>query len=309
MYAPSIVMVSQYFEKRRALAMGLGTCGLGIGALILPPLTELLLETYGYFGAMLIMGAVLMNICVSGALYRPLRRPRPTKTSTVDNRAGEVVQEEDDPMIEERGAFLVKSAETTDKSRNSEVAVSIKKSSCLGSCCGARNTQQRPLLDIHIFRELSFDMYCLTILYFVLCYATAVMLLPAYAKEKGVDPKNSAFLLSIIGIVDTAVRIGIGFLVDLKSVKPHRRHLFTAAVLVSGLGVLCFVFAQTYVELVIVCVVHGLARGIVISQQPVILGDLIGGARMAQSYGFVIMFQGIAALTGPPVAGGYFIDS
>lgn len=33
-YLPSILIVNQYFEKRRALAMGIAVCGSGIGTTV-----------------------------------------------------------------------------------------------------------------------------------------------------------------------------------------------------------------------------------------------------------------------------------
>ena len=73
-YAPSLVMVSLYFEKRRAIATGLATSGTAFGAFLFPPIITYVLEEYGYTGTLLIMGGILFNLCVAGALYRPLEK-------------------------------------------------------------------------------------------------------------------------------------------------------------------------------------------------------------------------------------------
>ena len=46
-YVPSMVILGQYFDKRMALANGLGTSGSGIGTLVMAPLIQLLLSTLG----------------------------------------------------------------------------------------------------------------------------------------------------------------------------------------------------------------------------------------------------------------------
>jgi len=48
MYLPSIVMVSFYFDKRRALATGLAVCGSGVGTFVLAPFFSFLVSEYGW---------------------------------------------------------------------------------------------------------------------------------------------------------------------------------------------------------------------------------------------------------------------
>ena len=50
MYLPSVVIVSQYFEKKRGLATGLAGCGSGIGSMALPPLINWALSLHGWQG-------------------------------------------------------------------------------------------------------------------------------------------------------------------------------------------------------------------------------------------------------------------
>jgi len=71
MYLPSIVIVSYYFNARRALATGIAVCGSSIGAFVLAPLMSLLLNLYGWRGANLIIAGVILNGLVCAALYRP----------------------------------------------------------------------------------------------------------------------------------------------------------------------------------------------------------------------------------------------
>ncbi len=72
MYLPSIVIVGFYFDKKRAFATGIATCGSGIGAFIFAPVCKLLIDQYAWRGAMWILSAIVLNGIVLGALYRPL---------------------------------------------------------------------------------------------------------------------------------------------------------------------------------------------------------------------------------------------
>ena len=71
-YLPAVVMVGRYFQKRRALAQGLSTTGTGFGTFLMTVLLKYLCAEYGWRNAMFIQGAVSLNLCVCGALMRPL---------------------------------------------------------------------------------------------------------------------------------------------------------------------------------------------------------------------------------------------
>ena len=71
-YVTSVVIVAFYFENKRALATGLSVCGSGIGTFVFSPLTEFLIDTYGWRGTMMLWSGIIFNLVVCGALLRPL---------------------------------------------------------------------------------------------------------------------------------------------------------------------------------------------------------------------------------------------
>uniref|UniRef100_A0A0V0J5Y8 Monocarboxylate transporter 5 n=1 Tax=Schistocephalus solidus TaxID=70667 RepID=A0A0V0J5Y8_SCHSO len=73
-YLASICVVSNYFERNRALAVGFAVCGSGVGTFLFAPLVDVLVRSYTWRGAMLILSGIMLNCCVCGALYRPLKR-------------------------------------------------------------------------------------------------------------------------------------------------------------------------------------------------------------------------------------------
>lgn len=71
-YTPAIVMVGCYNRERTALAYGIGLSGGGIGTFVLAPLVQLLIDLYSWRGALLVLSAFVANLCVCGALLRPI---------------------------------------------------------------------------------------------------------------------------------------------------------------------------------------------------------------------------------------------
>ena len=78
MYLPSVVIISGYFERRRALATGIAACGTGVGTMVYAPFVEWLMEEYGWRGTLLIEAGLLLNCCVCAVVYLP----PPVVTST-----------------------------------------------------------------------------------------------------------------------------------------------------------------------------------------------------------------------------------
>lgn len=79
-YLPAVVCVGYYFETKRSLATGIAVCGSGFGTFAFAPLATMLLETYSWKGANLILAGLILNCAVFGAMMRPLEYP---KTSSV----------------------------------------------------------------------------------------------------------------------------------------------------------------------------------------------------------------------------------
>ncbi|KAK7471581.1 hypothetical protein BaRGS_00035744 [Batillaria attramentaria] len=71
-YAPGLIIVGMYFNRRRGLGVGLSTAGVGAGTFLLPPFVELIFETYGFSGAFLILGGLACNVFLVAMLYRPV---------------------------------------------------------------------------------------------------------------------------------------------------------------------------------------------------------------------------------------------
>lgn len=69
---PGLVVLSSYFNKRRGFANSISTVGGSIGSLVFPKIIQILIETYGLQGALLMVAGILFNHLIVAALLRPL---------------------------------------------------------------------------------------------------------------------------------------------------------------------------------------------------------------------------------------------
>lgn len=107
-YVAAVVIVAYYFERRRSFATGLSQCGSGIGTLIFAPLTQVLLNHYGWRGTTLILAGCFLNLAVCGALMRgvewkPRRKSKSSRPRFVEPEQPAPNPEELHQLLEQQG--------------------------------------------------------------------------------------------------------------------------------------------------------------------------------------------------------------
>ncbi|XP_062584240.1 monocarboxylate transporter 10-like [Saccostrea cucullata] len=75
-YAPAVTMVGTYFNKRRGIAIGMATSGVGFGSFAIPAVVEVAFHFYAFTGGFYILACFAVNLCVCGMLFRPLEKQR-----------------------------------------------------------------------------------------------------------------------------------------------------------------------------------------------------------------------------------------
>ncbi|XP_041855767.1 monocarboxylate transporter 13 [Melanotaenia boesemani] len=71
-WIPAMSMVSHYFARWRPIAYAIASSGECVFAVMFSPLLQWLIEMYSWQGALLIIAGLQFNLCVCGALMRPL---------------------------------------------------------------------------------------------------------------------------------------------------------------------------------------------------------------------------------------------
>ncbi|XP_078525889.1 monocarboxylate transporter 13-like [Lissotriton helveticus] len=94
-YGPVMGAIQKYFLHRRILALGLALTGNGLSSFLFSPLFQALIDSYSWRGALIILSAMQLNLCICGALLRPVRMLQ-------DHRHGQVEAEKSS-----RGALLL----------------------------------------------------------------------------------------------------------------------------------------------------------------------------------------------------------
>lgn len=334
-YLPAIVMVGQYFKKRRALAQGLSTTGTGFGTFIMTLLLKYLCTEYGWRNAMLIHGAVNLNLCVCGALMRP---PPSSSSIQIENQSqpecAETLQKEMSTSDLVAHAIDIDGIEEHETSKEEETkSLSLEEVSELQEAENKDRVKREVIFKerypLRILKTLSqlanilkksfwkwYSSYFGTaalfsnkvficFVFWELCAYCSFVIpfihLPEIVKLYGFEEKdNKVPLTSIIAILHIFGKIFLGLISDLPFINAW--NVFLVANLIMCICVFILPVMHTFTGMATVCAIIGFSSGY-FSVMPVVTEDLVGLSNLANAYGIIISANGISALLGPPFAG------
>ncbi|XP_029465699.1 monocarboxylate transporter 12 isoform X2 [Rhinatrema bivittatum] len=283
-YTPAIAMVGKYFQKRKALAYGIAMSGSGIGTFILAPVVQLLIEEYSWRGALLLLGGFALNLCVCGALMRPIT----LKEELIDS-----------PRLLKQD--YVPEAQKPGLKHSSTCSPLIEDCTHKSLCYCSRQEYSFFLMPDFIVLAVSF----LFLAYG--CSPPFVYLVP-YALNAGVSHQEAAFLMSILGVIGIVGNITFGWLTDRRFLKKYRIMCYLLAVGLDGICCLILPFLRSFPMLIPFSVTFGYFDGAYVALIPVVTAEVVGTACLSSALGVVFFLHAVPYLVSPPIAG-WLVDT
>ncbi|XP_040086952.1 monocarboxylate transporter 1 [Oryx dammah] len=281
---PALTMIGKYFYKRRPLANGLAMAGSPVFLSTLAPLNQAFFMIYGWRGSFLILGGLLLNCCVAGALMRPIG-PKPTTVEKGKSKGS----------LQEAGKYETKKGASD---ANTDLIGGNPKEE-KKSIFQTLNT----FLDLSLFKHRGFLLYLSGNVLMFFGLFTPLVFLSNYGKSKHYSSEKAAFLLSILAFVDMVARPSMGLVANTKWIRPRVQYFFAASIIANGLCHLAAPLSSTYIELCIYAGFFGFAFGWLSSVLFETLMDLVGPQRFSSAVGLVTIVECCPVLLGPPVLG------
>lgn len=264
-------MLGCYFEKRRPVANALASAGECIITFIFTPFFQLLVDEYSWRGAMLVLGAVQLNLCVCGALLRPLSDLAEKFPADGDRLEIEgVSQTHTDTQMTTR----------TSKTLKSKVLRYV---------------------DYTLISNSHFMIYSMFGVFAALGFFAPALFLVPYARSQGIEEYQAAALMSISAALDLSGRLLFGWVANLRLVKTI--HQLTVTVILLGTVLLLCPLATTFTHLAAFSAIYGLVFGATVSIHITVLAEVVGIARLGSALGFFMLIRSSGGLLGPPIAG------
>ncbi|KAI3370356.1 hypothetical protein L3Q82_025137 [Scortum barcoo] len=267
----SLIIISKYFLAKRPLANGLAMAGSPVFLCFQAPLYQYLLDIFAWRGSLLVLGGLMLNCCVAGALMRPVTRHCQPSSSATQKK----VEEQPDPCS------------------------SKLKENCMENA--------KKFLDLSFFKDRGFVIYLIGSIMFIFGAYAPIVFLSAYAIERGVEEYAAAYLLTIMGFVDMFVRPCTGLVANSKWIRPRIQYFFSFAVVFNGTCHLLCPLANSYIFLVVYAVFFGIGFGMVFALIFECLMDLMGSQCFPSAVGLVTIIECFPMLLGPPAGGNWLL--
>ena len=265
-----IGILPQYFDRYCIVAVSASICGMSLGSMILPPISELLLERYGWRGALLILGGINVHLLASGVILKSVKR---NKTDAV-------------PLIEKR--------QRKDLKHKSKVDISgISFSGCFEAI--------RVFLELNLLRNISFVVVLIISGVYGYTFAAWGIYIVSLLESKDLFTVQAVAVATAGGIGKLAVmmmmpplnnRFGISFLMYLSSI-------------IQFISMVMHCFIQSYTLLIPVSIVFGIGQGI-LSVEVYILGHQVAGEdKGVQAVTWIHLFYGLFGTFGGVITGNH----
>ncbi|KOX78835.1 Monocarboxylate transporter 12 [Melipona quadrifasciata] len=175
-----------------------------------------------------------------------------------------------------------------------------------GSCYICPESVRRILttmLDLSLLKSPSFLILAISGGLTMMGFYTPFMYVPDRAQLAGIEASTAMFLVSVIGIGNTIGRVVCG----LASSLPGVNALVINNVFISTGGLLTIFSALSLSKgyQFFYAASFGLSISVFASLRSILVVDLLGLERLTNAFGLLLLFQGVAAAIGAPLAGAF----
>ncbi len=270
-YAPHMSIIPRWFIRKRGLASGVVASGIGLGALVIVPFNELLIDALGWRSAFLVLaGIILCTLIPMTALFHrqsPKDVGQYPDNIVPEHRKRSLLQEERDlPSPDGQKFWTVKAA----------------------------------------LRERAYWCIFLAVICDSFTMNTLLVHQAVYIVDMGYSKQLAASLVGMVGLFGSVGGLLCGFLSD----RVGRKAGYTLGSLFSLIGILFLMLTKDAVSvwmLFVFVLLFGLGNGGKMPMIATITGDLFPGNALGRLMAIHSIGFGLGGATGA-YAGGYFHD-
>lgn len=262
-WLPNTTIITNWFVRRRGMVVGIVMCGSGMAMLVFIPLTQLMVERFGWRGAFL--GIAIIAVLWLAPLNALFQRARPESMG--------LLPDGEDP-------------ESTQKKQDRGNPV---------------RSMPRLWTLSEAIRQRSFWMMCLAIFCNPLATFTIVLHQVAFVVGRGFEPMYVSSILGFVGLSAMAGRVVCGTLSDRTGRELAYTIFMTPAAV--AITLLFFLDAERGWILPVYVVLLGLGMGVGGAMFPPMIADLFPGPSLGRIMGITAAFGGFGAAFGSWFAG------
>ncbi|KFU89379.1 Monocarboxylate transporter 5, partial [Chaetura pelagica] len=326
LYQAAAVMTAKSCRTRLGFSNALARSGMGLTFLI-APFTQLLIDFYGWQGTLLIFGGIMMNLVPSSLLLRPRSTQAAPESSAQHPARGSYMGKKDSETLDGCSGDTTGKATQLGRTQDLPTTEGLLKShtgdvltleelekppmDSPGTASKAKRgskslpvttkANSEPLLDFSPLKDPIFSIFTWSFFFSHLAYFVPIFHLVPRARTLGISSMDASYLISVAGITEMLSQLLSGWVADQNWTKKYHYHM--AYLVLSGITNLLCPLATTFSSLLTYSVVFAIFCGGFMALVLPVLVDLVGVEKLHSYLGFAAFFAGIAAISGPPLAG------
>ncbi|XP_055758525.1 monocarboxylate transporter 9-like isoform X1 [Salvelinus fontinalis] len=315
-YAATLTITCQYFDKRRGLALGIVTTGTSVGGFLYATAQNELILLFDLDGCLLIIGALALNLMACAGFMRPLNMPayylkqkaalERTEEQLFENPPADNLKTtpgNGERTLTVKDLLIIidaKDITTTNKKGGFMAGSAIVK--IIKEKRQAYSKYMHSTADF--LHDRNFMALCIAIFLFSLGAFPPVLFMEDVAQSEGlIDEVSIIPLVSIVAVTAGMGKLTLGILADVRWINSLFLYAFT--LLGTGAALLLIPISKSYVGLQILSAVVGFFSGNW-SLTSYITTKIVGLDKLTQAHGILMFFGGFGIVLGPPVVGCFF---
>jgi MFS family permease len=263
MLVPVSQIVANWFQRRRGLAMGITTTGIGFGGLVMAPLCKVLISSIGWRSTFFVMGMAIVAVALPLILLvirqHPAERGLLPDGVSVDGASSNSNAGPDRQPDPQEGRWSISEAIVTRAFVMTTAAIGLGFASV-----GAVLLHTSPFME-----------------------------------DRGLAPEVAGLILGLVAGMGVLGKVSSGYLAD--RVPPQQ--VLAGVFLMEAVGLTVLISTDSTVGVAAFVLVFGLSMGAVVALQPLVVVHYFGLASVATIVGAMMAFASIFMAAGPVFAG------
>ncbi|XP_022091214.1 monocarboxylate transporter 13-like [Acanthaster planci] len=284
-------VMASYFKEKYPLAIGISTMGEPIGMMFYAPVTQVLFNTYGWRGCLLLLGALSAHMVASGLLVRH-DPSRPTLPDS-DEEYQYVAARDEEEISEEEGAVGGEQAEPSQQRNGSDPDLSQR--SCFKRFVKA--------IDFRVMADVRFVLLICGRSTATFAFSAWLVFMVAQGQFQGLNQVQASFLPTAFGVGNIVGKLPMPLAPKI-GIKPSMTSwaCFGAAlVCISFLGVAAV--QQAFVGQILLTGLSGFGYAILYQAEDVMVRFLSSDGRLVSMLSWQGMLTSIAGALGGLISG------
>ncbi len=274
LYVPASAAVTNWFQKKRATALGIYTLGFGAGGAIMTPVLGWLIGNYGWRLSAYILGAAAFVICLPLALivrHKPEQYGYlPDGETTVTSQAEDATGKRETPDA---------SSTPTGETRPAEVDFTVRQA----------------------IRTKAWWMIAFVNALDHMVVASFMVHLIPFITDTGIAPQIAANIVGLMALMSLPARLLFGYLGD----RVPKRFMLATTLALRGIAIVILMASKSMWQFYLFALVFGFGYGLA-PLMHAIRGEYFGRKKFATILGYSTPIAVLGSVSGPLFAGGVF---